>query len=304
MRYEEASTSILISGGGGFLGSHVIGRLLRRTNLTLVTLVREQSLGKFIEKYSQFPNIVPVVAKLDQSYLDEVVKANNVVGVMHLATEYGRDGSVAKPIQTNLTLPVMMINSLIKISGLFFINSDSYFNKPGFSYPLLLNYSLSKKALLLWLQSQSELLDVSNVVLEHVYGPGDSAPKFVPTILEAARGGTLANIKITGGEQSRDWLFVEDAVSAFELILNRSLSGRGAGFKEYSVGTGYATSLRTFVEVVAQVFGSDIPIFGSRPYGVNEIWESYADLTALTDIGYHPKFSIRAGVERCLNAPE
>jgi nucleoside-diphosphate-sugar epimerase len=138
------------------------------------------------------------------------------------------------------------------------------------------------------------------VVLEHVYGPGDKTPKFVPTILQAARRGTLADLKITAGEQSKDWLFVEDAVSAFELILDRSLEEK-PGYREYSAGSGHATSLRKFVEVVAEVFGQDCPVFGSRPYSANEIWESYADLSALIEIGYIPKFSVRAGVERCFN---
>ena len=293
-------TPVLISGGGGFLGFHLVNRLLTRGDFKLFAWVREETFSKFKLKFAHCPNLVPVIARQEQDYIDDLVRSEKISGVIHLATDYGRDGNAEGPIQANLTLPVMMLSALIKNSGAFFVNADSYFNKPGFSYPILLNYSLAKKALVLWLQSQSEQLSVSNVVLEHLYGPGDKPPKFVPTILEAARNGKLADLQITGGEQLRDWLFVEDAVSAFELVIEKSL-GNGPGYKEYFAGTGYSTSLKTFVEVVAEVFGQESPVFGSRPYSSNEIWESYADLAALSKIGFTPKFSIRSGIERCFN---
>jgi nucleoside-diphosphate-sugar epimerase len=150
----------------------------------------------------------------------------------------------------------------------------------------------------MWLEAQSNKLAISNVILEHLYGPGDRMPKFVPTMIEAARRGELSNLKRTAGEQTRDWLFIEDAVSAFVLVLEQAL-GEGPGYSEFSAGTGSVVSVREFVEVLASVFGQTPPIFGSRPYGDGEIWESCADLSRLAKLGYQPKFSIRRGLERC-----
>jgi hypothetical protein len=66
-----------------------------------------------------------------------------------------------------------------------FINTDSFFNKTGNSYSNLLNYSLSKKSLLIWLEKISASLKIINVVLEHMYGPGDSDSKFVEGIIRS-----------------------------------------------------------------------------------------------------------------------
>ena len=158
--------TILLTGATGFLGAHVLNSLLNKTNDDIVILKRSFSKTNRIE--SELSSSRVVSYNIDQVPL-ESIPWKDVSAVIHCATEYGRKGvSSSQILQSNLIFPVNIAELAMKNGVSTFINTDSYFNKEGQSYQYLLDYSLSKKSLNLWLSYFSQKIKVINMVLEHI----------------------------------------------------------------------------------------------------------------------------------------
>jgi nucleoside-diphosphate-sugar epimerase len=127
-----------------------------------------------------------------------------------------------------------------------------------------------------------------------MYGPGDGQDKFVPRFIQSARSNFSDNLLLTPGEQKRDFIYVEDVVSAIETVIR---GNDRYDFKSFEVGSGKSTSLREFAERVLEVMGSNAtPPFGSISYRPDEIMNSNADISALVEIGWTPKTTLHQGI--------
>lgn len=112
-----------------------------------------------------------------------IFEDNKMDVFVHTVTEYGHgEGAISKILEPNLILPIRLIELGIEYKTAYFINTDSYFNKVGSAYSNLLNYSLSKKSLLVWLRQPSSRISVVNLTLEQIYRPWDSRSKFVENL--------------------------------------------------------------------------------------------------------------------------
>jgi len=180
-----------------------------------------------------------------------------------------------------------------------FINIDSYFNKPGNSYEHLIDYSNSKRALSLWFPFFSERIKITNIVLEHVYGPYDSQDKFVPMFLTSALTKFKDGSTYSQGGQVRDFIYVEDVASALLAIVNSEISN--LGLEQLNLGTSIGTSLRDFGKLVCDILEVEVnPPFGSGPYRRNEIMASVANLTSMSKFKWEPRFSLEQGIRETI----
>ncbi len=163
---------ILLTGATGFLGSHLLDQLLRRGD-EVVALTRSTSSHARIRPCLANPALR--LFEVDRNDPRDIFDRGQVDTIIHVATEYGRgDAPLYSILDANLILPLRLAELGIAGGVRCFINTDSFFNKYGNSYSNLLNYSLSKKSLLNWLEKLAGDLKIINVVLEHMYGPGDS----------------------------------------------------------------------------------------------------------------------------------
>jgi nucleoside-diphosphate-sugar epimerase len=178
--------------------------------------------------------------------------------VINCAIDYGRN-SVLGAISSNLTMPLTLLD-LCSSKGIALINIGSFFQKfPIASYSPLKSYSFSKSLFCIALEEYMSSDENSaehrmvNMYLEHVYGPGDGAEKFVASILRQMTSGA-EGIPLTHGMQTRDFIFIDDAVEmiyrSVPLLLSNQLKG-----KAIEVGTGAATSIRDFVLTASDVTG-------------------------------------------------
>lgn len=294
--------NILLTGATGFLGSHVLEMLLSREGVKVTAVKRSSSNLERIARLARHPSLT--LYDLDRTALPEIFSAGKINTIIHTATEYGRgDPSCIKAIETNLVFPVQLIEEGLKHGLETFINTDSYFNKENFSYSHLINYSLSKKVFLNWLHHFSKRIKVCNLVLEHIYGEGDSPAKFVPMLIDAIAVKRQEKLALTYGHQKRDFIYISDAVSAYEAVVN--YAGKNAfRFKQFEVGTGISTPIREFAEAVKAVSGSPTVLdFGALPYRDDEIMNSYADPIELRNIGWKPVFILKEGLVRTIAAP-
>lgn len=289
------TSTILMTGATGFVGSHVLrGLVADGRDITILS-----------RSYSDTRRISDVLAcvrriNLDKIVLSEALSSLDFAGVVHLATDYGRSSSATDVFRTNLLLPAELLDTAIAHGARFFINTDSFYSKASSDYPALAAYTFSKSWFRDWACNTATKIHVTNVCLEHVYGPEDGIEKFVPHILSQLRNTTVDEIKLTLGKQRRDFVFISDVVAAYRRILTAAEHAQ-SGCVSYEVGTGRSVEIREFVEKLRDATSSNVKLtFGALPYRLGEIMESKADLRTLTEIGYQPHISLDAGIAHLL----
>src|SRR3989338_7857774 len=100
-----------------------------------------------------------------------------------------------------------------------------------------------------------------------VYGPFEGRHRLIPqTIINALDHG---DIELTGGKQTRDFIFIDDLLDAFV----RAAVTDDIIAETFNISTGKATSVQEVVLTILRLMGSPIkPLFGAKPYRPMEIW--------------------------------
>lgn len=128
------------------------------------------------------------------------------------------------------------------------------------------------------------------------YGPGQDRKRFLPYLILSC----LANdeIRISPGEQLRDYCFIEDVVDAvFVVFANENADG-----KIFNIASGKAVSIRQVVETMVEIIGSGKPNFGAVPYRKGESMELYADINAASEIlTWTPKTHLFDGLRETIS---
>lgn len=288
---------VLITGATGFLGSHLVRALVARGD-QVVVLKRSRS------DLARFRDLLPALAlyDADQNGLDRLlVEHGDISAVLHTATCYGRNGEPEEVVfEANTALALRLLQRAVQAKVPLFLHTDTCINRGPIGHTYLGSYALSKRQFAEWGEHFASRGDIAfvNVKLQHPYGPGDSPDKFVPSILRQCLD-NVAEIRLTPGEQKKDFVYVADVVSAMLLLLDRGADV--ASFQEYECGSGQAVSIRQFVETAHALAGSRSRLlFGALPYREQEIMYSCADTTALRDLGWSPRYGLREGLEQTL----
>ncbi len=138
-----------------------------------------------------------------------------------------------------------------------------------------------------------------NMELEQFYGPDDDDSKFTTYVMRSCVRND-ERVKLTLGEQRRDFLYIEDAVDAFLLLVAES-PRFSLDVHEFPLGSGKAVTVREFAETVKHLSGSKTCLdFGAIPYRENEVMESRADISRLAALGWMPKWSLSDGIRKTI----
>ncbi|MCX7847497.1 MAG: NAD-dependent epimerase/dehydratase family protein [bacterium] len=278
---------ILLTGGTGFLGSHMARALLEGGN-EVVVLKRS---------FSRMDRLADVQARLrfydlDRGRLEEIIEECEPDVILHCATDYGRkDSDPLRIIEANLLLPLRLLYLTRRTKGApMFINTDTILDKRVSAY------SLSKQQFKDWLERFADERVCVNVALEHFYGPGDDPTKFVTFVIQAllrAEG----HLDLTKGEQKRDFIYISDVVAAFMTLIGKA-SEWGNGFYQYEVGSNEAVTVRRLVELVKELTGNTETElrFGALPYRPNEVMEVRADTRSLRALGWESRIDLETGL--------
>ncbi len=129
------------------------------------------------------------------------------------------------------------------------------------------------------------------------YGPWERPGRLVPhTILSALRG---EDIRMTSGDQERDYLHIDDVVEAMLLAMRRSLPPGAV----YNVCSGVGTPIRDIVKRILRLMGYPVKVeLGAFPTRPDEIWKFSGDSTAAREIlGWRPSTALDDGLRRTID---
>ncbi len=280
---------ILLTGITGYLGSH-LAKAFVDAGYRVHGLIRKSSSLKRIEEYIDNLELHFIENGLEKAFdIDDPYNS-----VVHTATCYGRNGESSYDVfKANVDFPLELLEKSVEFNSATFINTDTVLDK------CVNAYALSKNNFMEWGRQYAEAgkIKFCNVKMEHMYGPGDDISKFTSYVID----GCVKNvpvIKLTAGEQKRDFIYIDDVISAFLLLNERVVS---AEFEEFELGSGREISVRKFVEVVHEVSNSKSLLnFGALEYRDNEVMSSEANISRLVSLGWAPKVGLIDGLKNII----
>ena len=290
----DSRVKIVLTGATGFLGSFLLKNLVKE-NYDVVVLKRSFS------NIYRIKNLLPKIRyyDLDKVSIEQVFLENEVDTVIHCAVNYGRGKeSVFKVVETNLFFSLKLLETALLYNVTTFFNTDTLL-PCGVS-----TYALSKSQFVEWLKifANSKQIQVINLKLEHMYGLNDGDTKFVNWIISEL----LQNKKevcLTKGEQKRDFIYIDDVVAAYMLLLKRK--NEFSDYAEFDVCTGSKITIKKFVQKIYSKIKKQRDIdtylnFGAIPYRKGEIMEINEDTSKLFSLGWKPMVSLDAGVNKII----
>ena len=289
--------TVLVTGATGFLGSHLVKALLAGGYGVAI-------LKRSFSKTWRIDNVIDQVISfdIDNCDLKQVFhELDSVFAVIHTATCYGKNNEGSLEVfGANTVFPLQLLDIASNFNISVFINTDTYFNKGDTFYKALPDYSISKRHFDDWGKQYAQCRNIYfiNSRLEHIYGGNEDNSKFTSYIIKSC----LANVKelaLTHGQQLRDFIYVEDVVTAYLKILEQYK--RGNNYQEYELGSGNTATIREFVETVHELSQSQTDLnFGAIPYRENEIMFSKASIEQLSLLGWNPDYSLEQGLMKTI----
>lgn len=295
---------ILVTGGAGFIGSHVVDRLLLEGHE--VTVVDNLSTGKRrnLNKAASFYKL-----DIQNSRLEKVFRNERPSLVMHLAAQMDVRRSVDDPIydaQVNILGTLNLMEQAFKhgtrkvvfssSGGAIYGEQELYPAPEGHPTRPLSPYGISKLTGEHYLSYYHRVSGIQFVAVRYanVFGPrqdpeGEAGVVaiFIQKMLNAEQAVINGN-----GRQTRDFVYVEDVVEANLAVMGQEVQG------VYNVGTGEETTINTLFSTLKDITGSDFQeIHGPAKKG--EQSRSVVDAAKLrNELGWEPRVTLREGLEK------
>jgi UDP-glucose 4-epimerase len=298
------SQSVLVTGGAGFIGSHLVEDLVWKGHKVTV-------LDNFSNRQ---PNMLEAGVDLiigdvrDLKRVMEVTKAVDVV--YHLAAVLGVEYAYQHPTET-LEVEIMGTRNTLEamrrndVELIVYGSSSEVYGEPT-SLPIIegdriapkSTYGVAKLAGERYCEAYHRAYGIKYVILRYfnVYGPRQDDRFVIPKFIHAALQG--APLLIYGdGNQTRDFTFVKDAI---QLTITAARVDQAKG-QALNVGTGVATKASDLARLVLNLTGSNSRIIlrdfdpSIRPLEI-EVLNRVADINKARQLGYEPKTSIRDGI--------
>ncbi|TDK41925.1 dTDP-glucose 4,6-dehydratase [Algoriphagus formosus] len=253
------SKNILITGGAGFIGSHVVKLFVKNypdyqiINLDALTYAGNLENLKEVENS---PNYTFVKVDIqDAEKLDEVFRTHQITDVIHLAAESHVDRSISDPlafVKTNVFGTVNLLNAAKKAwaekldEHLFYhVSTDEVYGSlhdGGFflestAYDPQSPYSASKAASDHFVRAYANTYKMRTVIsnCSNNYGPNHFPEKLIPLCINNIKN--MKPLPVYGkGENVRDWLFVKDHARAIDTVFHKGKAGETyniGGFNEW-----------------------------------------------------------------------
>ncbi|EOI6018807.1 NAD-dependent epimerase/dehydratase family protein [Enterococcus faecium] len=308
--------NILITGGAGFIGS-TLANCLAKSNKVLV--IDDLSMGEK-SNLSSSENIKFIEGSVtDKDLMSEILTNNQFEYIYHLAAIASVADSVARPIEThqvNFESVLMLLEFCRKyqqnLKRLIFSSSAAVYGdeptlpkKEESVIRPLTPYAIDKFAAEQYVLDYYHLYNVptSAVRFFNVYGPNqnpNSPYSGVISILVDQYKKHLKNenskfILFGDGEQSRDFVYIEDVIQALLLIATK----KEALGRQFNVGTGKASSLNDLIHTIDQLLDTKIAI-NYQDERAGDIRYSLANIERLTSLNFRQKYSLLDGMKKYL----
>lgn len=301
--------SVFITGGSGFIGSHLSRRL-----------VNEGAEVSILSKRNSSLHLISDIKKEIRIYHSEITDINSLLKIVkkisprivfHLAGKVntGSGFELTKTlIDVNLLGTINMLQASYESGAvekfLFVGTSDVY---RDMKIPFLENsdinpisaYAASKASAEIFCRLLAVEYKIPWVILRPfiVYGGGQAAAMFIPQLIKSALKGE--DFLMTGGEQTRDFLYIDDFIDAcVRAGLRKETDG-----EIINVASGREVLIADIAKKVMSMLDNPVKIrFGALPYRKNERWRVKADIRkAKRILRWRPETSLTEGLKNTIH---
>lgn len=282
--------TILLTGATGFLGSYLLKAFIKN-GFEVIALKRGTSNIYRIEEYL---NQI-ILYDIDKTELSVIFENHKIDIVVNTVTNYGRkDTKISSIVDTNLIFSLKLLEESVNNNVKAFINTDTLLEKN------LNPYTLSKAQFVDWMQFLStKRTKMINVKIEHMYGLLDDENKFIYWLINQLKQ-NVEKLDLTSGIQKRDFIYIDDIVSAYATIIQNinTLSN----FEEFELGKGESLEVKFFIEKIYRELSNTQELstklnFGAVPYRANENMNMEANIAKLKTLGWKPMVSLENGIQ-------
>ncbi len=319
---------ILITGGAGFIGSHVVRRFVNNYqdyhifNLDALTYAGNLENISDIQNASNYTFIKGDIT--DETFIKDLFENNSFDGILHLAAESHVDRSIKDPfvfVKTNVIGTMYLLNAAISQwegneagKRFYHISTDEVYGTLGaeglFTEQTPYNpnspYSASKASSDHFVRAYGETYGLPYVIsnCSNNYGPFHFPEKLIPLFIN-----NIINHKplpVYGdGRYTRDWLFVEDHAAAIDLVFHQ-----GKNHETYNIGGFNEWQNIDLVQLLCQIMDAKL---GRKP-GTSAALITYVqdrpghdlryaiDATKINkELGWKPSVTFEQGLEKTVD---
>jgi nucleoside-diphosphate-sugar epimerase len=304
-------TSVLVTGGAGFIGSNLVRALLERGDS--VRVLDNFSTGSRA-------NLAGVDIEIVEGELRSYERVHNAVRGVEVVYHLGALGSVPRSVQDPLTSNAVNVEGTLNVllaardegvRRVVFSSSSSIYGSSGtlprteeMAPDPISPYGVAKLAAERYCVSFSRVYEnLETVVLRYfnVFGPRQSPHSqyaaVVPLFLTAIANGEPVTV-YGDGEQSRDFTYVSNVVDATV----RAANAAGANGRIFNVAAGQPASVDELADSVGRILGKPVEKTYAPPRP-GDVRDSWADVTAAMDaLGYELSVPLEEGLRRTADA--
>ncbi|MFT4297837.1 MAG: SDR family NAD(P)-dependent oxidoreductase [Candidatus Woesearchaeota archaeon] len=303
--------NILVTGGAGFIGSHLVLKLLDEGNSVIIVdnmneyydpKLKQDRLSLFKDKVKFYKIDIS-----DKDQFEEVFKDNKIDKICHLAAQAGVRYSLENPFvyaDANYvgTMNVLELAKRYNVNHIVFASTSSIYGKNE-KMPFSENdrvdnpisiYSASKRACELLAFSYWHLFKINVTCLRFftVYGPYGRPDMALFKFTKAILADKAIDV-YNNGDMKRDFTYVADIVDGFAKALEKPI-----GFEVINLGHGSPVFLMDFIKIIEKELGKKAKI-NFMPMQPGDVKETYADVEkAKKLLDYKSKYDVEYGVKK------
>lgn len=292
--------NVLVTGGAGFIGYHLVKLLLKEDYNVVV--IDNFSTGKSENKLSgaTYYNL-----DINSEEVKSIFAKYNFDFVFHLAAQANVTFSTNYPeidAKENIigSINILKLCKAYKVKKIILASTAAVYGKPNYlpvdeehSVSCLSCYGLSKYAM----EQYTKLLDVNHIILRfaNVYGPRQSAKgeAGVVAIFADKMNNNQPIIIDDDGEQTRDFVYVDDIAKSCLLAIKCNIKNT-----IINVSTSQATSINELFHLLSQIYGYKLtPTYGPKRFG--DIRHSLLDNTRCKEkLNFIPSVKLKDGLQK------
>ena len=305
--------TILVTGGAGFIGSHVCEKLLSQG----YKVINIDNFNSYYDPAIKRRNISAVISSpdyilyegdiRDRPLLRKIFEVEHIDKIIHLAAMAGVRNSLSDPLEyvdvdIKGTVNLLEFAKEYKISKFIFASSSSVYginSKVPFAEDDKVDlqvspYATAKRAGELYCATYSNLYNISISCLRFftVYGPRQRPEMAIHLFTRLIDEGK--EIPVFGdGYSSRDYTYIDDIVDGVISVAEKKYK-----FEIFNIGNSYTITLNGLIEILEDNLGRKA-IINRLPFQKGDVPKTYADITKSKELlEYNPQTSITDGIKK------
>ncbi len=307
--------TILVTGGAGFIGSHLCERLLEEGH----SVICLDNFDSYYDPNLKIRNVEEINKKYpgpftmvtgdirNRDHLTELFKRNRIDAVFHLAARAGVRPSIVDPLlyeDVNLRgmITLLEVCKEFGMKNFIFASSSSVygenqrvpFSEKDLDIQPISPYGATKRAGELLCYSYHHLyeMDIACLRIFTAYGPRQRPEMAIHKFTSLMDQGK--KIPMYGdGSSKRDYTYIDDLIDGMMAVHRRH-----RGFEIYNLGESRTTSLKELIRMIEECLGKKAKILAMEPQP-GDVSITYADITkAKRLLNYQPKIEMEEGIKR------